>query len=191
MARNSRTGRFRPPFPLLAVCFAIGICVSAHAEVPADVQWALFSKIWHFDRSLSQSDELTVAVLYQSNYRASAEAKDELMTAARGQLKIRCTPVALDDPNRLEALLAGVVADVFYVTPLRGVDIASIARISARRHVKTVTATPEYVEAGLAVGLRVRNDRPDILINLAAARAEGSDLPAPLLKLSTIVGEHR
>lgn len=46
---------------------------------------------------------------------------------------------------------------------------------------------PLYVEAGLSVAIDVRNDRPLIVINVAASRAEGSSFPAQLLQLARLV----
>jgi len=82
-----------------------------------------------------------------------------------------------------------VKADVFYVTEMRGVDIREVVGISRARHIKSITVIARYLEAGIAIGLRVRNDKPVIVVNLAAAKAEGSDLTGQLLQVSIIIGE--
>jgi hypothetical protein len=51
-----------------------------------------------------------------------------------------------------------------------------------------VTGVPDYVRRGVAVGIGVVQDKPQVLINLAAARAEGSDFDASLLRIATILG---
>jgi hypothetical protein len=48
---------------------------------------------------------------------------------------------------------------------------------------------PRYVETGLAIGVDMKGERPEIVINLAASRAEGADLTAHLLKLARLVGD--
>ena len=48
---------------------------------------------------------------------------------------------------------------------------------------------PRYVEGGLAIGVDMKGDRPEIVINLAASRAEGAELNAHLLKLARVVGD--
>jgi hypothetical protein len=177
---------------LLVILFA-SIALPARAQtsaIPAAVQLLLFGKIWMFDRSVANNDHLVVAVLYQSSLRSSAEAKDELIAAIRTSgSKIRCIPIALDDIANLSRALQQVSADVFYVTEMRGINIQDVVRISRARHIKTITAVDGYVEAGIAIGLRVRNDKPNIVVNLSAAKAEGSDLAAQLLRLSTIIEE--
>ena len=177
---------------LLVILFA-SIALPARAQtsaIPAAVQLLLFGKIWMFDRSVANNDHLVVAVLYQSSLRSSAEAKDELIAAIRASgSKLRCIPIALDDVANLSSELQQVNADVFYVTEMRGINIQDVVRISRARHIKTITAVDGYVEAGIAIGLRVRNDKPNIVVNLSAAKAEGSDLAAQLLRLSTIIEE--
>jgi ABC-type uncharacterized transport system substrate-binding protein len=129
-----------------------------------------------------------MAVLYQSRFRASEEAKDQLVEAVHaGGLKIQCIPVALDDVGSVANTLGRVNADVFYVTEMRGVSILDVVRVSRARHIKTITIVEGYVEGGIAIGLRVRNDKPVIVVNLSAAKAEGSDLTAQLLRASTVI----
>jgi len=158
------------------------------SAIPASVQLLLFNKIWMFDRSVHENDQMVMAVLYQSTFRASEEAKDQLVEAVRaGGLKIRCVPVALDDAGNVVNTLERVKADVFYVTEMRGVNLLDVVRVSRARHIKTITVAAGYVEGGIAIGLRVRNDKPVIVVNLSAAKAEGSDLTAQLLQVSTII----
>ncbi len=162
--------------------------IAQPSAIPAGVQMRLFSKIWMFDRSIAENDQIVMAVLYQSTFRASEEAKDQLVEAVRADgLKIRCVPIALDDVGNVVNALEHVKADVFYVTEMRGVNILDVVRVSRARHIKTITVAPGYVEVGIAIGLRVRNDKPVIVVNLSAAKAEGSDLTAQLLRASTVI----
>lgn len=173
---------------LLAILLVTPAAYPQTSPIPADVQVLLFSKIWMFDRSVAEKDHIIVAVLYQSTLRTSAEAKDQLIGAVRADgSKIQCVPVALDDVGHITRELEKVQADVFYVTEMRGIDISDVVRISRARHIKTITVVAGYVEDGIAIGLRVQNDKPVIVVNLSAAKAEGSDLTAQLLHVSTII----
>ena len=177
---------------LLFMALATGAhaAIEQTSAIPAGVQLLLFSKIWMFDRSVAENDRIVVAVLYQSTFRASEEAKDQLVDAVRADgLKIRCVPVALDDAGTVSEALGHVKADVFYVTEMRGVNILDVVRVSRARHIKTITVAAGYVEGGIAIGLRVLNDKPVIVVNLSAAKAEGSDLTAQLLRVSTVIDE--
>jgi hypothetical protein len=182
----------RALFALLVMLWAV-ITPAANGEtapIPARVQILLFSKIWMFDRSIAESDHIVMAVLYQSTFRTSTEARNQLIEAVRAEgLKIRCVPVALDDVERIANELQQVKADVFYVTEMRGINILDVVAVSRARQIKTITVVGGYLEAGVAIGLRVRNDKPVIVVNLRAAKAEGSDLTGQLLKVATIIGE--
>ncbi|MGZ4808433.1 MAG: YfiR family protein [Thermoanaerobaculia bacterium] len=179
-------------FPLLVILLS-AITSAANGEtspIPARVQMLLFSKIWMFDRSVAENDHIVMAVLYQSTFRTSAEAKDQVIEAVRAEgLKILCVPVALDEVGHISNALQNVKADVFYVTEMRGINILEVIRVSHARQIKTITVVAGYLEAGVAIGLRVRNDKPIIVVNREAAKAEGSDLTAQLLKVATIIGE--
>ena len=169
------------------------ITLAANAEtspIPTRVQMLLFSKIWMFDRSVAENRQIVMVVLYQSTFRASAEAKDQVIEAVRAEgLKIRCVPLALDDVEHIANALEHVQADVFYVTEMRGLNILEVLRVSRAHHIKTITVVGGYLEAGVAIGLRVRSDKPVIVVNLRAAKAEGSDLTGQLLKVAMIIGE--
>jgi hypothetical protein len=78
-------------------------------------------------------------------------------------------------------------ARVLYVSPLRGIDISDIIRVSRETGVTTITGVPRYVDEGIAIGLDLKADRPEIVVNLEGARAEGADFTAQLLKLARVV----
>lgn len=185
-------GFFRGLLSLLFVLSTaiVPTTVGEPSPIPARVQILLFSKIWMFDRSVAGSDQTVMAILYQSTFRASAQAKDQMIDAVRAEgLPILCVPVALDDVHNVSGKLKLVKADVFYVTEMRGIDILEVVDVSRARHIKTITVVARYLEAGVAIGLRVSNDKPVIVVNPSAAKAEGSDLTGQLLKVATIIRE--
>jgi hypothetical protein len=170
----------------IAVIAVVGMpCPMLAADVPVSVQLSLYQKIWKLDRSLAARPALVLAVLYQETYAASSDARDAVMIWAQAS-GVRCVFVAIDQKTA-EAALHGVLADVFYVTPMRGADIQQIARIARARQIRTMAGLTEYVPIGLSVGIGVRNDRPLIMINLDAAKAEGAAYQAQLLQMAEIV----
>lgn len=187
---GSRIDRTLARLGLLAVAL---VCLlpstTTAAEVPVSVQLSLYHKIWKLDRNLGTRPDLVVAVLHQDSYAASAEAKAAVV-AWSATSRVRCIYVALDQ-KQSEASLQTVVADVFYVTPMRGANIEQIARIARARQIRTMSGLTEYVQIGLSVAIGVRNDRPRIMINLDAARAEGAAYQAQLLQMAEIVGTGR
>jgi uncharacterized protein DUF4154 len=181
---------------VLAAIAVFGVAATAGAqdmEVPVAIQVPLFLKVISFDRHLTLDDgaELVVAVAYQSRNRTSATTKDEVTRAldlARsttdGQT-VRVITIDLDRESLAEAL-GRERATMLYVAPLRALDIAHIATCARAAGVTTVTGVPRYVTLGLAVSARLERDRPKLLINVEAARLEGADFRAELLKLAQV-----
>lgn len=167
---------------MAATGFASGMPV-----VPAGVQLAVFQNVWRLDRNFHPPVKL--AILYQENHHASVTVKNDVLAAvANARLPIRCIVLEAGTPERLTKVMTETDANVIYVTPLRAVDIGSIAAVSRKRDIRTVTGVPEYVDAGISVGIGMRRNRPMIIVNLSAARAEGADYTAQLLGLARIVG---
>jgi hypothetical protein len=182
-------------FARMALLCAVvcAVCIPCRGEdvvVPIDVQIALFSKIWKLDRTFKPGPAVRVAVIYQQEYRPSANVAAELLAASgKSQLAIDFTLIDVDEQTTLRARLPISGFDVFYVTPLRAIDVRVIAEISRAHGIKTITGVPEYASAGLAVGVGLLKQRPLIIINLRAARAEGSEFRPQLLKLSRVIEE--
>lgn len=165
-----------------AAAFANGLPV-----VPTDVQLAVFQNVWKLDRNFRPP--VKMAILYQENYRASVDVKNEIAAEiARKTAPIELIAIEVGSTELLTKALNTTDANVIYVAPLRAVEIELIAQVSRQRHIRTITGVPEYVDSGIGVGIGVRKSRPLIIINLAGARAEGSDFTAQLLGLARIVG---
>lgn len=169
--------------------FLISATFAPAMVVPCDVQLGLFVNIWKLDRAFHPAGTVTMAVVYQQNFNASVFARDDIVAAAlKSSTPIRCVAVEAGSQELLRKRMSDIQADVVYVAPLRAVDVAEITTISRRRGLRTMTGVPEYAEAGLAVAIGTRKNRPLIIINLEGARAEGSDFSSQLLNLARIVG---
>lgn len=180
---------------LVAIWFSHPASLGAQdMEVPVALQIPLFLKVMSFDRAAGGrvGRSLVIAVVYQSRNRASASAKDEAMHALyalpQSAERVKRRGVAIDlDSEPLATALKRERADVIYVTPLRGEDIPEIAAAAAEIGATTWTGVPRYVSQGLAVGVRRERDRPRIMINMKAARLQGCDFSAELLKLALLI----
>lgn len=182
------------------VGLSAGHVLAQDTPVPLDVQVQIMVKILNFDRRLPEraGGRLTVGVLYQGRYRTSANVGGEvcrilmaLPPAALGALEslpLACVPIDLDRTPDLAAALKREQIQVLYVSPLRAVRIEDVVAVTRAGRITTLTGVPRYVETGCAIGVDMKGDRPEIVINLAASRAEGADLNAQLLKLARVVG---
>jgi methyl-accepting chemotaxis protein len=162
-------------------------------SVPSKLQATLFAKILSFNRTLKTrpNNSIIIGILYQEEVRASVIAKNDFMDAlmalnGRQSYVFVCLPLNAGDGKALPDMLRHSDVDILYVAPLRALDIKSIADFGQEHQTLTLTGVPDYVKKGIAVGLDIRNERPHILINLAAAKASGADFKSQLLKISTL-----
>ncbi|HEV7428816.1 MAG TPA: YfiR family protein [Thermoanaerobaculia bacterium] len=153
--------------------------------VPAQLQAAVISKLWQFDRNFVQHGQLTLAVLYQTKFRISFVAAHDLCHEFEiAHMPVRCLLIDIADgvtPIPLQGI------DAAYIAPLRAVNVEALFVVLREKRIRTVTAVNEYVLAGAAVGLSLRGDHAEIVINLPASRAEGADFSSQLLRLARIV----
>lgn len=164
--------------------------------VPGRLQAELFVKILSYDRRLPEraGKDVVLGVLVQRRYRASLEAADELVAGiaelgepSASEPRLHPVLVELDTGADLGELLDELGVEVLYVTPLRAVGIQEVVAAAQRRGVRTLTGVPGYVREGIAIGLAVRGERPEILVNLPSARAEGAELSSQLLGMARVI----
>jgi hypothetical protein len=149
-------------------------------EVPltAKIQVALFKKIFAYDKVIARPFSAKVLIVYAPGHRRDADALLREFSAAG------LNPVAVLE-SEIHANSEG--ASALYVLPRAG--HAALRDVSVPLKLLTISGAPSYAESGyVAVALAVRPDgRPEIVVNLARARAEGHDLSSDLLKLARIV----
>jgi hypothetical protein len=74
-----------------------------------------------------------------------------------------------------------------YITPLLNVDFRSITATTRLYDVTTLTGVRDYVHLGISVGLGAMAERPEIILNLTAAEAEGINFSSRLLSIATVI----
>ena len=139
--------------------------VSNYAQdVPANLQAALFKKIFAFDKTL-QSKGIEVAVLGGGDDIVSAfkEAGVNVKAASGSQVP------------------GGV--SVVYV-----VGAASTKQQTASKGILSISGDVSNVESGkVAIALGIEGGKPKIIINMAQLKAEGQELSADLLKIARVI----
>jgi hypothetical protein len=176
---------------LLSVAAAVG---AETMPVPVATHVAVLSRVLELDRNMGSGGHsaLTVCILFQGGLRESAEAArlaKEAFTAA-GKVKglpLRIAPVDLDSGARLEAVVAAGRADIVYVCPLRSVSADSITAATRAAKALSLTGVPSLVEKGISLGVDLKAGKPEIILNLAGAQAEGADFGSDLVKVARVV----
>ena len=196
---RNRGPRFRNAVRALALLLALRPGLAAAAEpmpLKPDLQLPLILKILTYDRHFESKAgrEVVVGIVYAPEDPSSVAAANEVgdilfrfQDKTVKRLPIRYRLVEYRTPEGLERTITRWGISVLWVAPGNAKNIAGITGISQAKGVTTTTGVPEYVRRGLSVGLGLNDDRPQILINLASARAEGSEFDASLLRISVPV----
>jgi hypothetical protein len=146
----------------------VSILISASLQaqdLPANLQAALFKKIFAFDKTL-ESKQIEVVVL----------GSGDGIVAAFKEAGISAKAVS---GNQLPA---GV--NVVYVNQ----GVTATKSQSASKGVLSISGTVSLVENGqVAIGLSVEGGKPKIVVNLPQLKAEGHEIAADLLKIAKII----
>lgn len=136
--------------------------------VPANLQAALFKKIFAFNKTL-QSKGVDVSVL-------SADGSGDAVAAAFKDAGINAKSVKGAAPA------AG--ATVVYVMP--GVNPPK--QVCAQKGILSISGVASNVETGkVSIGLGLEGGKPKILIHMGQLKAEGQELSADLLKIARVI----
>jgi hypothetical protein len=181
---------------LLIACFAFfEKSVSQTMPVPVNIQYALFMKILSFDRALDDRvhGEIIIGIVYERNSKKSSDVMNNLIVAMDEApadvmgMHVRYVLMDIADEPDMSRLVARHGPSVLYVAPIGATNIEAIASVCRTKKILTLTGIPEYLESGLAVGVGVNEKRPQVIINLAAARAEGTNFDSRLLRVAKVI----
>jgi hypothetical protein len=189
--------RVRLLIGVLTLLLAGGSAQAQKMAAPAEVQVPLLFKILTFDRRVGTrppGNVIVIAVVFQTGYRASLVARNQIVDALKAMQDstisghpVRWVAVEWIDEEQVRLALIRERTDVVYVTPLRGVELHPLIRTARAAGMTTFTGVPLYVEQGVALSIGIVRERPQIIVNLAATRAEGSDFTSQLLRLCKVI----
>ena len=183
---------------LLAVVPAPAAARSAAESmpVPVSLQIPLILKILTYDRNLEARapGELRIGIVIAPRDPASARVREEVTGVFESladktvkRLRLRTVVLEYGSAAQMEGAMRSAGVDVLYVAPGNGANVEELARLAQAQRIVTTTGVPAYVPQGIAVGIGVQQDRPQILINLPASRSAGSEFDASLLRIVKIV----
>ena len=162
--------------------------------VPVEVQTSVFLRMLEFDRDLADrvGDEFVIGIGYQHRNRASLNARDAILGALRGEplvmgIRVNYVTIAMTADGSLGDSLGTNQVDMLYIPPLRSLGLEMVIAAAEEHGVLTWTGVVEYFAAGVAVGVGAKGGRPEIVINLEAAKVAGVRFSSHLLKLARLV----
>ncbi len=161
----------------------------------------LLKKILVFERNLKSDseDSLVMGLLYQSSSRVSSWAMEDWLDLQKSlspedlatiNFRLAFQPVDLDSAQPLEKTLSELKVRLLYLTPLELARkpglLRAIIKTCEKLKVGTLTAVPEYLEDGAALGFIWQKNQYQIVVNLPSARAQGLNFSSQFLKLATV-----
>lgn len=157
---------------LFIVCFILFAASNIFAQdmsVPANLQAALFKKIFSFDKTLKSKGSIEVVVLTGDG------SGDEIVSAFKG---------AGVNARAVKGNQIPSGASVIYVMP----GVNSTKQQSAQKGVLSITGVASYVQDGkVAIGIGVEGGKPKIIIHMAQLKAEDQEVSADLLQIARVI----
>ena len=178
------------------LCILLSALSSAQTmPVPINVQFPLLIKVLSFERTLigKAGNEIVIGILYYRKNKSSNDVHEEILDLVRsakpkiGSSTVRCVPIEMNEGMDLSTQLNRYQIQALYITPMRAIDVESIASTCQSNHILSMTGVIDYLDSGIALGVGIHQDKPQIIVNLSEAKAEGADFSSKLLRLAKII----
>ncbi len=163
--------------------------------VPFDVQVPLVLKALTYDRNLKMraSDEVRIALVLPP--KGAQSLADDLQAAIRklpgrtinGLAVVFTVVSATDEASLEEGLRRGQWAAAYILPGFSRAELTRVRRLCESRRVLPVAASIDDLQHGLAFGIGIQGSKPQIVVNLPASKACGSDFDLALLQLSRVL----
>lgn len=201
-ARRDRA-RARQPLALrwLVVVLTLVVCgVSVRAteleEANPDLAAQLHLKVLSYDRNLQvrSRGKLMLGILYRPDREESERARGLMQTAfferaSRASVQgmtLSVTSIACGDLKTLQKRLQDAGVTLLYLTPGLEDLAGAIHPIAQAIKAPTLSGRRSLIDAGAAIAVITKDDKPGIVVNLPAAKALGMDLDTLLLRLAEV-----
>jgi len=168
--------------------------VIAQEQVRLDLQINLFMKILRYDRNIAERGEegLKMGVLYNPADKKSVKLKDDFLEEfdLLEDKTIKDIPLfvlAVAGAAELDKAIENYHINILYIAPGLDNQMDSILKTCEENSILSLTAVEKYAENGVAVGLGIVDEKPEIIINTSVSRAVGADFGADILKLARVI----
>lgn len=172
---------------VFVVVLAAACLARAAGAVPPALLVKIVMSAVAYDRSIDErfGDEVNVGVVGDS------DAADKVYAVLEGYAdkKLKGKPISLKKASRGDVEGDAPLDLVFFVDALGG-EAGKWASICQDRGITGVSAVEADVAAGLSLGVEMTDKgKPQLLVNLSAAKAAGANFSAQVLKLARLVGD--
>ncbi len=165
------------------------LSVGAAQELPAPQQATLLLRMLAYDRNVKTRAGSRVTIAVVSRDARCAAMAGALNNAAKGltvgDLPVRAVEVAWSENG--EGFLVAAEPTAIYVCGDLKDQLGQLLGAARRLSALSFSASAADVRAGVSIGLVAKGDKAGLLVNLPAAKAEGAELDAAVLRLAEIV----
>jgi hypothetical protein len=183
---------------LAAMVMLLSLSAPASAsDLPVTEQAVFLLRVLAYDRNLKARtpEALSIVLAYQGGDPSSEATKNDLSGEINrlakdlrvADLPIRVTAVPFTTLDDLDAALGRAKASALFVCPGLDSSVHLISTVTRRRSVLTFTGIEPSARQSLAIGLVARGEKPTVLVNLRASKAEGADLDPALLRIAEVI----
>ncbi len=183
---------------LLLIVGLLLCCPRAQVDlaIPTAGQIPIMLKVLTYDRTLMEGAQETIriGVLYSPDSEASANLCHEADAAFKAnagktinRLPFSHVLLPLSSAAALEVSIAHQGFDVFCIADEDAKALPDIVSLSQRHGILTMSLADRHVVDGVAMAIEIADGKPQIVINLEAARAAGHDFRANLLRLCRVI----
>jgi hypothetical protein len=184
--------------PLAALAVLVALAAgsrTARADgMPMQREALLLLKVLSYDENLRRSSgPLRVAVIHQAGSAEAERAAQAVVAAFQSLRKVtvqgRTVEAVLmpaaDEAKLRKQLLAAKINTVYFGPGVT--DAAPALRVCRALSLNALTGNKSLVQRGVPVGVFVEGDRPQILVNLEAARVCGHRFSSALFKVAQLL----
>lgn len=186
---------------ILGLISAVAIATAAPAfalgqdeKVPPKLALLVMLKVLTYDKNLAARGEgdFVVLVAHEAGQdaarREALTATEELRGATLRTRTVRFRFVAFSNEASLRAAVTEHKAEALLLLPgLSSEGLATAASVAGSLRLYSLSLDPSFVERSLAVGVTNHAGRPQIVLNLGAARLANASFEPAVLKLARIV----
>lgn len=161
---------------------------AAPARVPSKLQLALLTKIFAQDDSLRDRNKIRIHVVYDPAVPDSAWLKTEVSELARGAatLAVGGREVELEAVP-LDALKVRSAPDIYFLCALKDGSFPAVLQRARAEGIRCFGSEPGDARRGAAVSIAAVEGKPRIILNKAAAQAQGARFTDSLIKLAEVL----
>lgn len=157
----------------------------APARVPSKLQLALLTKIFAQDESLRERNKIRIQVVYDPAVPDSAWLKTEVSELARGVATLAVGGREVEtEVVALGALKERHAPDIYFLCALRDGSYPAVLQRAREEGIRCFGSEPGDARRGAAVSITAMEGKPRIVLNRAAALAQGARFTESLIQLA-------